>query len=361
MEIDIPGIILKNKLIPIDEVEKYLTEFLNDAETPEWEARIFRFILEFLNDDTTITQQTSGTTGKPKTLTLTKSALIASAKITLETLNIPRSGTAFLCLPIDYIAGKMLVVRALVGQMNLFYSEPSSMPELEGIGKIDLCSMVPMQAYNIFSDYDMLHAMGTLLVGGSEIRPELEEMLQSLKEPAYETFGMAETCSQVGIRRINGEEKDTKFKILKGFDISVDERSCMVVNADFLGEEIVTNDIIELIEGGYFIWHGRKDNLINSGGKKVHPETIESLIMARVGHPVAVCGVDDEKLGQRIVLAVEKQYCSDTKDLENLVKEVLMSHQQPKEFLLLDKIPLNNAFKIDRISLKKEIDKLITF
>lgn len=352
---DIPGIILDNILVPADEVAEYIQDKLEQNGISEFEHSLFQFIVEFFNDSPSIIQKTSGTTGTPKELELSKESMLASAVNTNKFLGLKPFSTLFLCLPIEYIAGKMMVVRAIAGQHNLMYTEPSSMPEIKSHLPIHLCAMVPLQAFNIFSDFEMLQSLKNLLVGGAEIRPELEEMLRTLNEPVYETFGMAETYSHIALRRVNGENRTKIFTAMDGVLLSVDERQCLIVDAPYLNRPVVTDDIVELIDEHQFRWKGRFDNVINTGGKKVHPELLEEKIANSLNVASAVIGIDDHALGKRIVIVVDRRCNIPDELLHHQIQEVLPRHFQPKEIHRVDEFPYNPSMKIDRLKLYKLI------
>ncbi|MCG8696880.1 MAG: AMP-binding protein [Bacteroidales bacterium] len=348
----IPGIIINNKIVPIEDISSFIANELARPGIRKWEQKIYQFIDTFFDSSEYIDQDTSGTSGTPKLIRLSKKAMITSAIKSLDYLKIPPAANSLLCLPIDYIAGKMVVVRSIVGQLNMLYTEPIGMPVLNGKQNIKLCSMVPMQAFNLFSNYELLQSLDTLLIGGAEIRPELEGMLQNLSINVYETFGMAETCSHIALRRISGSNREKSFTLLPNVSISTDKRSCLIIETDYLDETVYTNDIVEILDEKHFIWKGRFDNLINSGGKKIHPEVLESQLERELFFPVAIIGVDDPVLGSKLVLVTEKKNCPNTDDLLVKLNEILPKHQVPKSISLVDEMPRNKSFKIDRNKLK---------
>lgn len=353
---NIPGIIINNILIPYNEINSFCDEKIQDASLKKWEKEIYLFVKDFIGDDEYVLQKTSGTTGDAKSCYLKKTAMIASAKKTLDFLEIPVTSNALLCLPVDYIAGKMMIVRAIIGQLNLLTVEPSGMPTLNSKQKIALCAMVPMQAFNIFSNYEILQSLEVLLIGGAEIRHELEEMLQALSMDVYETFGMTETYSHIALRKLSGDDKEENFSILPGVKVKTDSRNCLVIKTDYLQDEIVTNDIVELIDATHFKWKGRYDNLINSGGKKIHPEVIEKQLEYQLFFPSAILGLEDKLLGHKVVMVTEKKYCPEKAALEKKLREILPAHYVPKDIFLIDEMPRTKSFKIDRIKLQEMIE-----
>lgn len=360
MQKEIHGLILNDKLYPIDELLKLSKEKSIDPMVPEWEKDVYRFILELYNDKDSVTLTTSGSSGTSKSIIMPKTALFASAELSANVLNFKYGQTALLCLPVKYIAGKMMIVRALNSGLNLKIVEPSSMPDLSKFTHVDLCSMVPIQAYNSLNDYQFQTHIDTLLIGGGEIRDELEVKLRELPNKVHETYGMTETCSHVALRRINGTEPDDSFKVIEGIKLSLDERGCLKLKVPFLKEEIVTNDLVQIINDSQFKWVGRFDNIINSGGLKIQPEVLEKEIEKIIKLPSAIIDQPDPAFGQRLTLVVETELKENQEEkLLNKLKGKLDKHQIPKKVYTVPELPRNASLKIDRIALRlmlKEIN-----
>lgn len=350
------GLILNNRIVPLNDLMGYSEDILADGSVPEWKKKVFSFIIDWLDDKEFIEQKSSGTTGNPKLLKLSKQAMYESARRTCEYFEVSFGQTSLLCLPMDYIAGKMMVIRAFVGGLNLLMTKPESMPELTGFGKIDFCAMVPLQVYNSLNSVDALRRIRKLIIGGGEIRDELEVMLRDMPNEVYATYGMAETCSHVAIRRISGTEHERYYHAIPGVRFATDSRNCLQIKTDFLKKEVVTNDVIDLIDETTFRWIGRYDNLINSGGVKIVPEEIEALVSKTSGLDCAVIGIPDKKLGERVVLVLEKggSEVSD-QELRTLLKDELPKHSRPREIIFLDELPRNHSFKVDRNKLKIQV------
>lgn len=355
MNFDFSGIILNDKLFSLEDIVPFCSNKLKNSKLPEWEAKIYQFIVDFLDDKDFIIQQSSGTTGTPKQLKISKKMMVESAKNTIERLDLKWTNKALLCLPVDYIAGKMMIVRSFVAGLNLFWEEPSSMPSLSKYGKMDFCAMVPLQVYNSFSNYEFFKNIRNLIIGGSELRSEIMAMFRDVPNNTYETYGMAETCSHIALRKISGEKPDKYFKTLPNITIRTDKRSCLIINAPYFDSEIETNDIVEIIDDTQFIWKGRIDNLINSGGIKVKPEELEATIAKIIDEECAVIGVKDDKLGQKIVLIIESDKELDTVEISQNLKQHLEDHQIPKKIVITKELPRTSSFKVDR----SKLDELV--
>ena len=352
MKFNFSSIKLKNQRFSLEDLPVYCENKLLKTQLPEWEEKIYQFLIDFLDEKDYIEQLSSGTTGTPKKIKLTKMALVESANNTINKLDLEWNAKALLCLPVDYIAGKMMIVRSFAAGLNLFWEEPSSMPDLANYGQIDFCAMVPIQVYNSITNNDALNNIRNLIIGGAEMRSDLLALFSNLTNNIYETFGMAETCSHIALRKISGKNPDKYFEILPGVTISIDKRCCLVINTSYLDSEIITNDAVELIDNKHFIWKGRIDNLINTGGIKVRPEELEATIAKIIDLECAVVGVKDEKLGQKIVLIAESEKEVDKDELLLFMKENLQTYQVPRKIVVVDKLPRTNSFKIDRSKLE---------
>lgn len=355
MNFDFPGIILNDRILSLEDLPDHAKSQL-ELELPAWERGIYQFMLDFIDETDYIVQQSSGTTGTPKTFRISKLSMVESARLTAKKLGLKFGDKALLCLPVEYIAGKMMVVRAFVSGLNLIWEEPSSMPVLTKHGMINFCSMVPLQVYNSFSNYEFFKNIENLIIGGAELRNELLAMFRDVSNNTFESYGMAETCSHIALRKISGPTPDKYFETLPGISVETDERGCLVIHAPYLTETIVTNDLVECIDNKHFMWKGRYDNLINSGGIKIKPEELEASIAKVLDIECAIIGVPDEKLGQKVVMVAESESNLDEKEIQGLLKEALPPYHIPGKIVTVNELPRNNSFKIDR---KRLLDMLL--
>jgi O-succinylbenzoic acid--CoA ligase len=347
----IKGLIINGRFFPSNELEEFCREEISKNISPGWQLDIFRFIIDFLSDSEFISQQTSGSTGAPKTIQLSKAAMLKSAENTVTFFNLKRNQKAVLCLPVKYIAGKMMIVRAFLAQMNLILIEPSGTPDFSDLGEVDFSAMVPMQAANLLEQNNWPN-IKTLILGGAETSSELFEKMQKVKTRIFETYGMAETCSHIALKQMNGENPQKDFTTLPGIRISKDERDCLVIDTPFLNEKIITNDCIELVSENKFKWLGRIDNVINSGGIKIQPEILEKKFEEILKKSCVVLGEPDEILGQKLVLIVESSEPEDPKIILEKLAPFFDKKMLPKTILFVKVFPRNKSFKIDRGVLK---------
>jgi O-succinylbenzoic acid--CoA ligase len=309
-----------------------------------FEKAIGNFLLDWLNNESFIMVQTSGSTGIPKQIVLQKSAMIASAKATGLYFNLQPKNTALLCLSANYIAGKMMLVRAITLGLHLDTIDPTNAPL--STKKYNFIAMVPMQVQKSLSK---LHLVDKILIGGAKVSYSLSESILKTNCNAFESYGMTETISHIAIKKIGANA----FTVLPNVVISVDERSCLVIEAlELSKEKIITNDIVEILNATQFVLKGRIDNIINSGGIKIFPEEVEEILAKFISVPFFVASKPDEILGEKVILVLEATPFS----IENNFFSELTKFQIPKEILFLESFVRTETQKINR---KKSLEKLV--
>ena len=318
-------------------------------------CQLASFLKEWFSPSPMLTLFTSGSTGEPKAITVRKEQMMQSAAITCDYLKLKAGETALLCLPLEYIAGKMMVVRAIYGGLNLLVAEPSGHP-LEGISRqVDFAAMVSLQVYNSLQredDKKQLKHIDKLLIGGGVIDPNLEEALKDYPNAIYSTYGMTETVSHIALRRINGKDADNCYTPLPGVSVRLSEEQTLVINAPRVVDiPVITNDIAEIMIDGTFRILGRKDNVVNSGGIKIQIEAIEAVLRPHIGYPFAVTSVPDPKLGEALVLLITP--ASDPATAHEICSQHLPRLEQPKHIIVVKQIPLTRSGKTNRKAAKK--------
>ena len=302
------------------------------------------FLTDLFKDSDTIKVSTSGSTGKPKIIKLSKQAMLHSAEATGKFFDLPTRTTALHCLSSDYIAGKMMWVRAIHLGWHLEVVNPDSNPLRQTKAKFDFAAMVPLQVQNSLAD---LHRIQKLIIGGAAIDYSLEQELRNIETTCYQTYGMTETITHIAVKKLAASQKQY-CKSLPNVSLSVDKRNCLQINAPLLTDNVVpTNDIVNLVSPTEFEWLGRYDNVINSGGIKLFPEQIEIKLVAHIKFPFMVGALPDEKLGEKLVLLIE----SDKKlsNIENkLLSADLSKYEMPKEVYYLPAFVLTKNNKINR-------------
>jgi len=316
-----------------EELVELAYSFIKEGEP--YEHELGDFLLDWLLPSHQITVQTSGSTGVPKKIFLLKEHMVNSALATGTYFNLKPKNSVLHCLPMQYIAGKMLVVRALVLGLHLDFIEPTSAPLSENTKFYNFAAMVPLQLQNSLKFIDCIDK---LIVGGTPVTKEIMALIKDKSCQIYETYGMTETITHIAARRVNGANDKilsatvSPFKVLPKVVISKDKRDCLVIDAPHISKEIVyTNDLVRLISDSEFVWLGRYDNIINSGGVKLIPEQIELLLSSILKNRFFVTGLPDEKLGQKLILIIEGKV-----DKEEILKKIKLSgildkYQIPKE------------------------------
>lgn len=315
--------------------------------------QVMEFIQEWENDSDEILVQTSGSTGEPRKIRLKKVHMIASAQATLKALEIQPGMKALLSLSAATIGGKMMIVRAIAGELELIVSELSSSP-LESVEEpIDFAAMVPMQLKrSLESEKRQLNQVRKLIVGGAPMSQNLIERCQTISTQVYQTFGMTETISHIALKSIN-QPRENHYNALSDVELSLDS-GCLVIEAPKIGVQgLKTNDHVELHSSQSFTWLGRKDFVINSGGVKIHPEQVEERIAAIINLPFFVFGQTDELLGERLALCIES---ADNQNLDkNHFKSILSPYYVPKVVYYLPQFSYTQSGKIDRLNSLNEL------
>lgn len=314
------------------------------------------FLAQWHDESPTLLVHTSGSTGKPKPMYVEKRRMEASARITCNFLGLQKGDTALLCMPLDYIAGKMMVVRALVCGLRLLAVEPKGCPEWDG--PIDFAAMVPLQVWNLLQQApERLRQIRHLIIGGGAINDELAAALKDLPNCIWSTYGMTETLSHIALRRLNGPERSEWYTPFEGVSVSLNEENCLVINAPAVHDGLlVTNDIAAL-EGRCFRILGRKDNVVCSGGIKIQIEEVERLLHPHIRVPYMISKAPDTKLGEQIVLLAES---ADVNALRTVCQSVLPKYWQPRQYLHVDKIPLTATGKPARAEAEKICGEILS-
>ncbi len=391
------------------------------------------FLDEWNNGSDRMLVHTSGSTGKPKPIWVEKKRMAHSARTTCRFLGLKRGDTALLCLSLDYIAGKMMAVRAIEWGLNLICVEPSGHPfsfkvdeltskqvdklvplvdELTN-SKVDkLCdseasnsstrqlvnsstnivftAMTPMQVYNTLQvpeERERLMQVKHLIIGGGAIDEALEADLRLFPNAVWSTYGMTETLSHIALRRISHPERcsgvqtyETSPSPSKGGDIgpqasntlvannlstcqlvnsstekwylpfedvhvSLNGDGCLVIDAPGVcAETLVTNDCAQLHpDGRRFRIVGRKDNVINSGGIKIHAEEVELLLRPHLSMPFIITKATDPKFGEVVALVYEDDFLGAS--VQSICQAVLPKYWQPRRYLPVSHILMTETGK----------------
>ena len=310
-----------------------------------YQQQIGAFLLDWLDKNDYIYVKTSGSTGKPKLIKLQKQAMVHSAIATGNYFDLKPGDKALHCLSTEFIAGKMMLVRAIILGLELDLVEPSSNPMASIRKPYDFCAMVPLQLQNSVSKLDNIK---TLIVGGAATSSTLQNKLQDTSCKIFATYGMTETVTHIAVRPLNGINslKDLyNYNALPDISITKDNRDCLVINAPLLNKDLlITNDVVEICSDTSFKLLGRIDNVINSGGVKLFPEQIEAKLKDYIDKRFIIASITDSKLGEQLIMVIE----SGTNEIDSAVFTNLDVYEKPKQIFNLERFIETDSGKIQR-------------
>ena len=303
------------------------------------------FIAEWHSDSAYVRVQTSGSTGAPKPMLVEKRRMQNSARITCDFLGLKAGDTALLCMSLDYIAGKMMVVRSLERGLRLLAVEPSGHPLMALADRIDFAAMVPLQVWNTLQvpeERARLEAIKHLIIGGGAIDEAMAVELRAFPNAVWSTYGMTETLSHIALRRLNGPEASEWYTPFPSVSVSLTDEDCLVIDApEVCAQRLVTNDIAELSADGRFRILGRKDNVICSGGIKIQAEEVERQLQPHLHEPFLISKRRDAKFGEIVVLLTE----GSVDEARQICERILTQYHRPRAYVHIDHIPLTETGK----------------
>lgn len=316
--------------------------------------QINSFLKEWFNAKGFVEVKTSGSTGISKVIRIKKKHMVQSAKATGEYFNLDSTSKALLCMSPTYIAGKMMLIRALSLGWQLDVVDPSSNPLKNCTKHYDFTAMVPLQLHHSLDD---LYKVRKIIVGGGAVSKELSAKIQNIETEIFETYGMTETITHIAVKKLNhfsgnASFSTSHFEIMPNILISLDDRKCLIIKAQGITDDtVITNDLVELITEKSFKWLGRYDSIINSGGIKLIPEQIEDKLSVLISNRFFVAGLYDAVLGEKLILVIEN-------DIKNFSKEILLKEikalksiskfEIPKEIFVLQHFFQTQTKKINR-------------
>ncbi|GEP52582.1 O-succinylbenzoic acid--CoA ligase [Flavobacterium noncentrifugens] len=325
-----------------DDLCRVAYSFIKEGD--DFEKPVGNFLLDWFDNNPYIDINTSGSTGTPKRIRVEKQAMVNSALATGDFFDLAPGNKALHCLPAKYIAGKMMFVRGFILGLDMDFVAPNSTPLKNNDTVYDFAAMVPLQAKHSLEE---LKNVKKVIIGGVYIHRTLEDALAELPTEVYETYGMTETITHIAAKRV-GEQA---FTVLPNVTISYDDNNCLVIHAPRISDEvIVTNDLVELVNENQFIFLGRFDNVVNSGGIKLIPEQIEEKLSGKIQSRFMFGGLPDEQLGEKLVLVLE----GEERALEPHVFEELDKYERPKAILFVPKFAETETGKMMRKEILKE-------
>ena len=331
-----PGFKLNGIVLGREELLKVAYDLIKEGEV--WERATGAFLLDWFDDKPYVQMKTSGTTGIPKTMQLLKHHMVNSALATADFFEAGTNAHALHCLPSEFVAGKMMLVRAIIVGWDIYLAEPSSAPLERDGKKYDFAAMVPLQAEHSF---EKLTQIKKIILGGGKVSAALSARLQTLPVEIWETYAMTETVTHIAAKRVG----DADFTTLPNVSISTDDRGCLVIDAPKVAAgQVVTNDLVQITDATHFTWLGRYDNVINSGGIKLYPEQIEEKISLHVNQRFFVHAIPDDVLGEKLVLVIEGEPFVLSEEFFTIFRK----YEKPREIFFIQKFVETGSGKVQR-------------
>ncbi len=351
LDFDKQVLVFEGKKYASSELQIFKQDLLARENISEIHHDLLAFLQEWFDTKDYIEVRTSGSTGAPKIYHAKKKFMVQSAIRTCSALGLCAGDSVLLCMPLQFIGSKMIVVRALVAGLDLYCVQPSLHPMQDISFSPDFVSMTVQQAAVSLKDSKQRQALMKsrhLMLGGMAVMPELEKEFQDFPNTVWLTFGMTETLSHIALRKLNTKEKSPYFTPFSDVKLSLTQDECLIIDAPFVCEEVlVTKDRAELLEDNRFRILGRVDNVVNSGGIKIQIEEVEEKLAPYLNQVFQISAVRHEELGEQLVLLTEEA-CEDWKEK----CKVLSKYERPRLHILLSKLPLTDSGKPDRHNAK---------
>ncbi|MDT8346348.1 MAG: AMP-binding protein [Flavobacteriaceae bacterium] len=310
-------------------------------EGDSWEVEIGNFLLDWLDNNESITMYTSGSTGNPKPHQISKKAMRESAGRTVDYFDLNHYSRILCCLPLRYIAGKMMIVRALYcgADVHIIQSVKNPLEKLEE--RFDFAAFTPMMAEASVKD---LHRVKKVLIGGAPINQKLSVVLKTIDARIFESYGMTETASHVAIKQ-HFTDAEAYFEALDGIHFTKSKDETLVIHGliDY-PDGLKTNDLVRLLSNTQFEWLGRIDEVVNSGGIKLNIQELQKKLAAFVEEEFFLTKEPDDQLGERLVMVLKS---NETPDTTKFLK-VLEPYEKPKVVYATDSFVQTFSGKIDK-------------
>ena len=344
---------LHPKYITLNGQPAMVTELIQSAGKKDvWEKEWLDFLAEWYAPADFIEVDTSGSTGVPKTIRLKKSFVAASAQRTIRFFDLKENDRILHCLPSRYIAGKLMVVRALLAQLDLHVVDPSTDFSFLQTRPFKFAAMVPNQAVKMLEFASGIPVRGPqfLLIGGGALPQLLEEQLQHVSISCYSSYAMTETATHIALRKINGSGADRFYHCLEDIQVQLSNDGCLQIIMPGLEQAYLqTTDFAELKDRRTFRILGRADHVVISGGMKFFPEQLERKLDPYVMWSFMISSIPHESLGQQLVLVVEGNEDAETiARLKTICRQQLNKYEQPRQIRFVQKLPRTENGKLRR-------------
>jgi o-succinylbenzoate---CoA ligase len=346
-------ITLNGKRIPVE-------VFTGHMHNTDQEREVAAFLKEWYSRDNFIEVRTSGSTGTPKIIRLKKEFVSESAERTLNYFQLHSGDRVLHCLPLKFIAGRLMVVRALTGRLNLYLAEPETDFSFLQKEKFRFAAMVPHQVKKILDSEPYagkwMKNIEILLLGGSAVPHAVEMQLQNVSTACYSGYGMTETATHIALRKLNGNPADEFYHCLGNVHVGLSENGCLqVFMRGITKQPLQTTDLAELRNDKTFRILGRSDHIIISGGIKFSPGQLEKKLENRIKESFLFSSLPHESLGEQLVLVVEgKESREAVARVLDICRSRLEKFEQPRQIIFVSDIPKTGSGKPDRLRLLRK-------
>ncbi len=331
-----------------------VNDFIKKNHSWGCEKELAGFLKEWYAAGNEIEAGTSGSTGSPKTIRLKKEFVIQSALRTIQFFGLKAGNRILHCLPVKFIAGKLMVVRALAGNLDLYLTDPGTDFAFLQNERFSFAAMVPHQVTKILESLPArkfgLNNPEKLLIGGSAVPYSLEKQLQDVSTACYSSYGMTETSTHIALRKINGNGADEYYHCLDEITVQSSDEGCLQIFMPGLPQKpLQTTDLAEVKDEKSFRILGRADSIIISGGIKYSPEVLEKKLEPFIDIPFLISSRPHESLGQQLVLVAKgKESQKSITRMQDICKKHLGKYERPRQIIFIPEIPKTGNGKPDR-------------
>ncbi|MEO9967871.1 MAG: AMP-binding protein [Reichenbachiella sp.] len=341
-------IVFESSLYTLDQLKDLLENY------PEAD-KLIQFISDWQSGETSFRFYTSGSTGTPKPIEISRQQIVASVEATAKYLSLQKKFSVLLCLNPDFIASVMMVARCLIVDMDLIIQRPTANPMKDITESIDFAAFVPIQIYKMMEEGTLskLSMINRVIIGGAPLSGLAFDALSKIDTDIYQTYGMTETVSHIALMPVKGNFASATFHILDEVLIEQDLNCCLRAKGAVTCDRwIQTNDIIERINENEFLWLGRYDHTINSGGIKIHPEQLEKELENVLGQQLEyiISWEKNERVGMACVLLIENDTLSEEgfKNVQKTILDKFSKYHVPKAVYSLAQFARTDSGKIKR-------------
>jgi O-succinylbenzoic acid--CoA ligase len=346
-------LLLNGHALSEEEIDTYMPESDQERSALEfirqWNGGVHQFKL-----------MTSGSTGTPRSINASRELMTLSATTTIKHFGLTANDHACIVMDTSFIAGRMMIARALIADMKLSIFEPSREPSIDKCN-CTFTAVAPLQLKSLLRAGMDLKPYKCILVGGAPLDRQTLSLISEMDINLYETYGMTETLSHIAVRKIAGADKQKNFTVIHQLELDTDKRECLRLRGTITGNKwLQTNDRVKLIGEHGFRWLGRADWTINSGGFKIQPELLEDKIQNIVSsegwsNAFFIHGFPHPDFGEAAVIIFEGSLPDKIENIMSVLREHLNKYEVPRKIL---SVPLFKRTSTSKL-LRQQTAKLL--